>query len=402
MYIETTATKKIKQLKRRIQGIAGGTSASKTISVILKLTDLAQSDETPTLTSIVSESMPHLKRGAIRDFLNIMIAHKMFDQDRWNKSDFTYTFANGSKIEFFSADSPDKVRGPRRDRLFINEGNNISWQAADQLMVRTRELIIIDWNPTNEFWWYTEVMPHRDVDFITVTYKDNEALDPEIVADIEAHKHNKNWWRVFGEGLLGEAAGRIYTGWAFLEEIPHEARLERRGMDFGFTNDPTTLIDIHRWNNSLILDEQMYRKGMKNRQIAAFVNVLPEPNTLIVADSANPKDIDELRTDYNLPIIGAVKKGVGKGPNENYVNYGIQKVQDQMIFVTTRSTNLIKEYRNYMWLKDPMNDERHLNTPEDAWNHCLDAVRYAIESMNPDEEEPDLRIKTGNVDALIY
>lgn len=394
MFIETTATRKIKALDKRIQGIAGGTSASKTISSLMKLIDLAQNDENPTLTSVVSESMPHLKRGAIRDFLNIMIAHKYFADERWAKGSFTYTFESGSKLEFFSADSPDKVRGPRRDRLFLNEANNISWNAADQLFVRTRELIICDWNPTNEFWWYTEIVPHRPHDFLTVTYLDNEALDPEIVEDIESHKHNLNWWRVYGEGQLGEAEGRIYSGWAFLDAVPHEARLERRGLDFGYSNDPAALLDVYRWNQSLIFKEQMYRKGMKNRQIATFVNNLPDNNTLIIADSSEPKSIDELRIDYNLPIIGA-KKGPGS------VNFGIQKLQDQMIFVTKDSVNLIKEYRNYMWLKDK--DDKTLNVPEDDWNHLLDAARYAVESMFPDDdEEKEEKIKTGNVDALIY
>lgn len=203
MYSATTATKKILALDGRIQGIAGGTSASKTISNLLKLIHLSQTDTVPKLTSIVSESFPHLKRGAMRDFLNIMQSHGYYQEDRWNRTEFIYTFETGSKMEFFSADSSDKVRGPRRDRLFLNEGNNVSWEAADQLIIRTRELIIVDWNPTNEFWWYTEILPRRDneelnslsrsIDFITLTYKDNEALEPAIVADIEAHRHNKAW-----------------------------------------------------------------------------------------------------------------------------------------------------------------------------------------------------------------
>lgn len=205
MFEATTATTKIAKLRKRIRAVQGGTSASKTISILLILIDMAQSDKTPTLTSIVSESFPHLKRGAMRDFLNIMGSHYYFKDALWNKTDYTYTFETGSKIEFFSADQPSKVRGPRRDRLFINECNNIPYEAFDQLEVRTKDLIFLDWNPTNEFWFYDELQPNRtDVDHLTITYKDNEALDPNIVASIESHRNNRQWWRVYGEGQLGE------------------------------------------------------------------------------------------------------------------------------------------------------------------------------------------------------
>ena len=152
MFQLTTATKKLAKLKKRIRLVPGGTSAGKTISIEQLLIDDAQSDKTPTLTSIVSESFPHLKRGAIRDFLNIMQEHGYYDDTRWNKTDYVYTFETGSRIEFFSADQPAKVRGPRRDRLFINEGNNVPYETWDQLLVRTKEYAWCDWNPTNEFW----------------------------------------------------------------------------------------------------------------------------------------------------------------------------------------------------------------------------------------------------------
>src|SRR6476661_42479 len=195
MFQLTTATKKISRLKKRIRAVQGGTSASKTISILLLLIDLAQRDTTPTITSVVSESFPHLKRGAIRDFLQIMQEHQYFKEANWNKTDCIYTFETGSKIEFFSADQPTKVRGPRRDRLFINEANTVPYETFEQLEVRTKEFVFLDWNPTTEFWFYTEVLGKRDdVEHIIITYQDNEALDPAIVRSIEQRKANKNWF----------------------------------------------------------------------------------------------------------------------------------------------------------------------------------------------------------------
>lgn len=374
MFTRTTATEKILQLRKRIKAVAGGTSAGKTISIEQILIDLAQTDASPTLTSIVSESFPHLKRGSMRDFLNIMQDAGYYQDSRWNRTDYIYTFESGSRIEFFSADQPSKVRGPRRDRLFINEANNVPYEAYDQLEVRTAEDVWLDWNPTNEFWFYDQVLPvrPRDVDFITLTYKDNEALNTSIIQSIESHKHNKAWWSVYGLGQLGDVEGKIYKDWREIDEIPHEARLVRRGLDFGYSNDPSALIDVYYYNGGYIFDEMIYQKGMSNKQLSDFILNLPEPQTLIIADSAEPKSIDELKV-YGLNVI-ATTKGAGS------INQGIQYVQDQRISYTKRSVNLKKEYRNYMWKKDPLTDKT-LNIPQDVWNHSMDALRYAIQSL---------------------
>lgn len=358
-------------MTKRIRAIQGGTSASKTVSIVLFLIHLAQSDTTPTMTSIVSESFPHLKRGVIRDFLSILDQHGYYDDARWNKSDYVYTFETGSKIEFFSVDQPDKVRGPRRDRLFINEANNIPYEAFDQLEVRTKSFIFLDWNPTTEFWYYTDVARRDDAELIILTYKDNEALDPQIVASIEQRKNNKSWWRVYGEGLLGDVEGRIFTDWQIIDDIPHEARLERYGLDFGYTNDPTALIGLYTHNGGYILDEVLFQKGLSNKQIAD--TLLNEGRALVIADSAEPKSIDEIKL-YGISIIGS-----HKGPGS--VNQGIQFVQGQRISVTKRSTNIIKEYRNYLWLKDK--DDKVINEPDHLYSHSMDAIRYALESFRP-------------------
>lgn len=327
------------------------------------------------LLSVVSETFPHLKRGAIRDFLTIMEEHKYFKDERWNKTDFIYTFETGSKIEFFSADQPGKVRGPRRDILFINEANNISYEIYTQLEVRTKKIIWLDWNPINEFWWYSEVVPNAEHDFLTLTYKDNEGLAPEIVQAIEARRGNKAWWRVYGEGQLGDVEGKVYRDWQFIDDIPHEARLERRGLDFGYSNDPSALIDVYYYNGGYILDEQLYQKGMSNKQIADTVLALDKPNTLVIADSAEPKSIDELKL-YGVNVIPTVK-------GRDSVKQGIQYVQDQRISVTKRSINLMKEYRNYLWETD--RDGRILNEPIGVFNHLLDALRYAFDGLRPQE-----------------
>jgi phage terminase large subunit len=167
MYAKTTATRKIANLENKIRAVQGGTSASKTISILIYLIVMAQSDKTKTLTSVVAESIPHLKRGAIRDFKNIMTEHGYWKDSLWNATDSIYTFETGSQIEFFSADQPDKLRGARRERLFINECNNVPLDAFDQLEVRTKDFVYLDWNPTNEFWFYTDILDNReDVDHI--------------------------------------------------------------------------------------------------------------------------------------------------------------------------------------------------------------------------------------------
>jgi phage terminase large subunit len=377
MYSQTTATDKIIGMSKRIRAVAGGTSASKTISILLYLIAKAQSDKHPTLTSVVSESFPHLRRGAMRDFLNIMQEHNYFKDDLWSKTDYTYTFETGSKIEFFSADQPSKVRGPRRDRLFVNEGNNIPQEAFEQLLVRTKEFAYIDWNPVAEFYMYTDYIGKRDdVEFITLTYKDNEALAKEIVGEIEARKNNKAWWRVYGEGQLGDVEGRIYKDWQIIDDIPHEARLIRRGLDFGYSVDPSAIVDIYEYNGGYIVDEQLYLKGQSNKQLADFIKNLPESTTLVIADSAEPKSIDEIKL-HGVNILPAEK-------GKDSVNYGIQMIQDKQISITKRSINGIKEYRNYMWKTDK--DGRNVGVPEPGLDHFLDAMRYAISSDQPSQQ----------------
>jgi len=361
-------------MKKRLRVIQGGSSAGKTIAILLILIHRLQSEK-GLVSSVVSETMPHLKRGAIRDFLNIMEAHNYYDDNRWNRSDFTYTFETGSKLEFFSADSPDKVRGPRRNGdLFINECNNVSFETYTQLAIRTLGSIYLDYNPVAEFWVHDEIVNKGvEHDFLVVTYRDNEGLPQVIVDEIESRRGNKAFWQVYGEGQLGEAEGRIFTGWnTALEEIPHEARLERYGLDFGYTNDPSAIVGVYYYNGGYILDEIAYQKGLSNKQIADIILNQPK-KALTIADSAEPKSIDEIRL-YGVNIMPTTK-----GPGS--VLQRIQMAQDQQISVTKRSTNVIKEYRNYLWLTDK--DGRIINEPDHLWSHSMDAFMYALGSVAP-------------------
>ena len=369
---KTTATQKIIAMSKKIRAVAGGTSASKTISILLYLIALSQSDKEKKLSSVISESTPHLKRGAMRDFKNIMQGHRYWKEKSWNATDSIYTFETGSQIEFFSADQSDKLRGGRRDRCFMNEANNMTLDAFDQLEVRTKEFMFLDWNPTNEFWFYSDILHNRkDLDFITLTYKDNEALSQEIINSIEARKNRKGWWQVYGLGLLGEVEGKIYKDWQIIDDIPHEARLERRGLDFGYSNDPTAIVDIYKYNNSFIFDEITFQKGLSNKQIADIISNCE--NTLTIADSAEPKSIDEIKS-YGVNIIGSIK---GQGS----VNQGIQYVQDQRCSITKRSINIIKAYRNYLWKIDK--DGNILNEPDHFLSDCMDAIRYGMSGYKP-------------------
>lgn len=370
LYSETTALKKVARLKKKIRIVQGGTSASKTISILQLLIALCQTDKQPTLTSIVSESLPHLKKGVIRDFKSIMKSHNYWKEDLWHDTDKIYTFETGSQIEFFGAEQSEKLRGGRRDRGFMNECNNLSLEVFDEFEVRTRDFVFLDFNPTSEFWLFTDVMGKRDdLEYIILTYKDNEACPPEIVNSIEQRKNRPGWFKVYGLGQLGEIEGRIYTDWKIIDDIPHEARLERYGLDFGYTNDPTAIVAIYYYNGGWILDGVCYKKGMSNKDIADTFKAMKE--RLIIADSAEPKSIDELRS-YGLNIMAAEK-------GRDSVRHGIQIVQEQPISVTSRSVELIKEYRNYLWMVDK--NGKVLQDPQDFNNHYMDALRYAMQTL---------------------
>lgn len=292
-----------------------------------------------------------------------------YRDSNFNKSELKYRFSNGSYIEFFSADQPDKLRGARRDILFINECNNVNFEAYQQLAIRTKKFIYLDYNPTSEFWVHTELMKDKDSDFIILTYKDNEALEPALVREIEKArdkaKHSaywNNWWLVYGLGQVGSLEGVIFNNWIQISGLPKEAELLGYGMDFGFTNDPTALIAVYRYDGAVVLDELIYKTGLLNSDIIAEMKRLGvDPRAVIYADSAEPKTIEEIRrSGFNI-------KPTVKGTDS--INFGISIMQEQEMKVTARSINLIKELRNYTWDKDK--NGAKLNKPIDDWNHCF-------------------------------
>lgn len=374
----TTATSKIFALKKRIRAVKGGTSASKTISILTWGIDYCQTS-TPKnkIMTVVSESFPHLKLGAIRDFKAIMLDRGYWKDVNWNATNSFYTFETGHIMEFMSADTYGKAHGPRRDVLFLNECNNLTWEIVDQLIIRTREIVWLDWNPTAEFWFHIEMLPYRDdIDYITLTYLDNEALDEITKHEIESHKHNTAWWNVYGLGQDGQLENMVYPEWGVLDEIPPEARLARKGLDFGYANDPTALVDIYEWNKCLIFDEVLYQKGLVNSEIA---NKIGRNQPLTIGDSAEPKSIAEI-SQHGVTIIGA-KKGKGS------VSHGIDGVRSRKCFVTKRSVNIIKERRNYCYIKDA--EGKITNEPIDILNHAMDAIRYGVADLIPDATEED-------------
>ena len=383
----TKAITKLRKLTKRTKIIPGGSSAGKTFGIIPVLIDKAI--KVPgTEVSIVSESLPHLRKGAMKDFLKIIKAIKRYSDERWSRTLLTYTFANGSYIEFFSADQDDKVRGPRRNILYINECNNISFETYHQLAIRTDREIWLDFNPTHQFWVHTELNDDPDCEELILTYKDNNALAESIVKEIEKSipkaffnpqledlfkdsniksQYWSNWYRVYGLGLVGSLEGVIFSNWSQVPQVPKDAQLLGYGMDFGFTNDPTALIAVYRIDGRIVLDELIYKTGLLNSDIIREMKALGiDPRALIYADSAEPKTIEEIRrSGFNIqPTV--------KGADS--ITFGISILQEQSLLITTNSTNLIKELRNYTWDKDK--NGATLNKPIDDWNHAIDATRY--------------------------
>lgn len=368
MFQRTTATNKVLSLKRRTKIIQGGTSASKTYSILAVLINKAI--QQPNLEiSVVAESIPHLRRGALKDFVKILKWTNRYNDDQFNKSLLTYHFKNGSYFEFFSADDSSKLRGARRDILYINECNNVPFEAYNELAIRTKKEVFLDFNPANEFWVHKELKDEPDSDFIILTYKDNEALDESIVQQIEKNREKAstsaywaNWWKVYGEGQVGSLEGVVFNNWKQIDILPNEAKLIGIGLDFGYTNDPTAIIEVYNFNGTRIINELAYRTGMLNSDIA---KMLPNQVT-IYADSAEPKSIEEIRR------YGKTIKPVTKGKDS--INYGIDVMQRQNYLVTSNSGNLIKELRSYCWDTDKTG--MRLNKPIDHFNHAIDALRY--------------------------
>lgn len=386
MFKRTTAINKIAKMKARKKVIQGGTSAGKTYAIVPLLIDIAIKFANYKIT-IVAETLPAVKEGALDIFKTIMSDTERWLDSEWNASTLTYTFKDTkTRIQFKSFDTVGKAKASgKRDILFINEANHIHFDIADTLMIRSR-FTYIDYNPDNEFWVHTEVMTSKTSEFLLLTYEDNEGLSAETLEDLIEKKEKAfynidlpkdsifvkenikseywaNWCRVYIFGEIGSLQGVIFNNWKQIDNIPVEAKLLGYGLDFGYTNDPTTIIEVYKYNDKRIINEICYAKGLSNAQISKYITTkLP-----CYCDSAEPKSIAELKN------YGINAKAVTKGSDS--IKFGIQTIQEHNYLVTSKSINTIKELRKYAWAKDKATGEQ-LNEPIDNFNHSMDAWRY--------------------------
>lgn len=369
----------------------GSARSGKTVSNLQCLYQIALADRRPTITSIVSETFPHLKRGAIRD-LQTALGDAWRDSS-WSKSEHIYELENGSILEFFSIDSPARVHGPARDRLFINEAQNIKYETALQLFMRTSGLVIMDYNPVSSFWLNEIIEAQKDCQTIISTYKDNPFLDPAIIATIESFKGDNNLWKVYGLGEFGTLDGLIYT-FDQIDQMPDPTGMEEvYGLDFGFTNDPTAivrvLIDTRR--KEIYAEELCYRTQMTNEAIALQMQLDGIPRVVpVYADCSEPKSIAEIgQAGFN--VLASDKNA----PTREKIAYQVQWLQGWKLHFTKGSTNLIKEARSYVWAKDRTG--KKLNYPQGGFDHALDALRYAVYThiaQNPGYGQYRISVKT--------
>ena len=357
----------------RIRGVAskGGTRSGKTWATLQMLHLLCASAEKPLVVSCVAATLPMVKRGMQRDFKQMLATEGVWDENAFNKSEGCYTYPNGCMIEFFGVDNASKVHGPARDILFVNEAQGIPREIFRQLDIRTRKKVIIDFNPVRKFWGETEFVGDR---YVTIhsTYKDNPYLTEEQVGAIEKNRHDANWWRVYGEGETGGVEGNVYPSYEVIDELPETFTGRCLGLDFGFVNDPTAIVDIRFEGWDLYVDLLCYETGLLNGAIADYLTGQALNRVVTVCDSAEQKSIVELQQRH-IKAIPCVK---GRGS----ISAGIAQVSQFKLHVTKRSVKMLDELDNYKWIKDESTDT-YTNEPIDAWNHSLDALRYGVDYL---------------------
>ena len=351
----------------------GGTRASKTYTINQVCYTKAVLSKNPIIISIVSETMPHLRKGAMRDFLDFLKNNNLYSERNHNKSDNIFTI-NKSIIEFFSVDTPDKVHGPERDYLFVNELQSIGYDTFFHLAQRTRKQIYADWNPVSEFWIYEQYINNPqykdDITLIHSTLYDNPFLAPEIKKDVlRRAERDSNYKRIYLDGLMGKIEGLIFPNWRYLNEGEQfdNSLAYGFGLDFGFHPDPDAMIriGIDQKNRKIYAKECFYLNDLQISDLRKEVSLYARSHELIIADSADPRMISELRKNFN--IKGVIKK-------EGSVLEGIRLVQDYDIITDKESLNLVKELRNHTW------NDKKAGIPNKGFNHLLSGIRYYVQS----------------------
>jgi phage terminase large subunit len=357
--------------KKKIIIQQGGTRSGKTYNSLLWIIASYCSQNRKKIITICRKTFPSLRATVMRDFFEILKAQKLYFEFNHNKSNHEYRLF-GNLVEFISLDQPVKIRGRKRDLLFINEANELFFEDWQQLIFRTNGRIILDFNPSEEHHWiYEKVIPREDSDFFITTYKDNPFLEKSIIQEIERLKETDlDYWKIYGLGQRTKTKGVIFNFSECLK-IPETASLVSYGMDFGYTNDPTTLIAVFKDNHSLFVKEFLYRTMMTLSDIVSFLKTLYIERTPIYADSAEPRLIEEIRR-AGFNIRPSVK-------GKDSINAGIDLLKRYKIHIHKDSTNTIREFRNYKWMTDKAG--KTLNKAQEGNDHCIDAIRYACYSI---------------------
>ncbi|MGI4872464.1 MAG: PBSX family phage terminase large subunit [Janthinobacterium lividum] len=350
----------------------GGTSSGKTYS-ILQVLFTRLSEQKRKVCTVVGQDIPNLKAGALRDALDIYQGSPELQSliKSYNKSERIFHFHNGCVLEFKSYEDSQDAKSGKRDFLFLNEAQGVVKPIYDELALRTKEQVFIDYNPNAEFWVHEELLGQPGVELLISDHRQNPFLLDKQRAKIEGLKEKDlELWRVYARGKTGKIEGLVLRNWSVCEEIPALATFVGRGMDFGFTNDPTTAIDVYLQSGELWLDEVLYEEGLTNSDIDKRL-LVEDPHSRrlrLIADSAEPKSIEELRRIGYSRIEGALK-----GPDS--VRNGLDILKRYHLNVTRRSVHLRKELTNYKWRVDRATN-KPTNEPVDAFNHCIDPVRY--------------------------
>lgn len=357
-----------KKSTAKIQVHQGGSRSGKTYSICQVLIELCFKNKGAGIViTIVRKTFPALRSSVMRDFMQILTEGGNYQEENHNKSQATYNLF-GNLVEFISTDQPQKLRGRKRDILYVNECNELFLEDWRQLLLRTTGRIIIDYNPSDEHHWiYEHVLEREDAEFFQTTYLDNPFLEQAVIDEIERFKEtDENFWRIYGLGERGVNISAVFPNWKTIEEIPERAKLVAYGCDWGFTNDPTAIVSVYRADYSLYIKEHLYRTGLTNRDISEELDKLALDRTPIICDSAEPKSIEELhRLGHN---VKPSKKGADS------IRLGIDIMKRHKLFIHSESKNAQKEFRNYRWETD--RDGRNLSKPIDHTNHIIDAVRY--------------------------